>query len=577
MTDHGSHPRPLNPLRADPPPPRRDEIVQLEGNAKRAIETGRTRLLVAGALFVVAYCVIAVRLTTVMLLTDGAEPRVAALPAQSAQIERGEIVDRNGVVLATNLETYSLYANPQQIMDVDEAVNGLSGLFPDLTKDALRAKLTSGRSFEWIKRNLTPRERNDVNRLGVPGLSFQSEERRIYPQGRLTAHVIGFTDIDNRGLAGIEQSFDEVLRDGHRQIALSLDIRIQNILHEEVSRAIGDFHAVGGSGMVLDIDTGEMLGMISLPDFDPNLPSAAPDETRFNRNTLGVYEMGSTFKLFNTAMALDDGVITLGDKFNATHPLRVSGYTIHDFHPENRWLSVPEIIQYSSNIGSALIAAEAGVERQKDFMARVGMFKPVSFELPELGQPMYPSKWGMLSTMTIAFGHGIAVTPLHLLTGVAGLIDGGIYRPVTIMKRDGATPLAGRRIIKEATSADIRKLMRLVVDSGTGKSANVPGYLVGGKTGTAEKTMGHRYNSKASLASFIAAFPMTAPRYAVLVIVDEPKPNATSHGFATAGWVSAPAVGRIIQRMAPVLGLAPLPDAPTEARNDLLIPASATE
>jgi cell division protein FtsI (penicillin-binding protein 3) len=577
MSDLGPRSRPLGPHLADPPPPRRDEIVQLDGNAKRAIETGRTRLLVAGALFVVAYLVIAVRLVTVMLLTDGAEPRIAAVPAQAAPIERGEIVDRNGVVLATNLTTYSLYANPQQIMDVDEAVNGLSGLFPDLGKETIRGKLTSGRSFEWIKRNLTPRERSAVIRLGVPGLSFQEEERRIYPQGRLTAHVIGFTDIDNRGLAGVEQSFDEVLRQGHRQIALSLDIRIQNILHEEVSHAIADFRAVGGSGMVLDIDTGEMLGMVSLPDFDPNSPGDAPDETRFNRNTLGVYEMGSTFKLFNTAMALDDGVVSLGDRFNATHPLRVSGYTIHDFHPENRWLTVPEIIQYSSNIGSALIAAEVGTERQKEFMARVGMLKPVSLELPELGQPMYPDRWTSLSTMTIAYGHGIAVTPLHLLAGVAGLIDGGMYRPVTIMKRDGGAPLAGRRILKEATSADIRKLMRLVVESGTGKSANVPGYLVGGKTGTAEKTMGRGYNSNASLASFVAAFPMSAPRYAVLVIVDSPKPNAASHGFATAGWVSAPAVGRVIERMAPILGMAPLPDSATEARNDLLIPASATE
>jgi len=577
MSDIGPRSRPLGPHHADPPPPRRDEIVQLDGNAKRAIETGRTRLLVAGALFVVAYLVIAVRLVTVMLLTDGAEPRIAAVPAQAAPVERGEIVDRNGVVLATNLTTYSLYANPQQIMDVDEAVNGLAGLFPDLGKETIRGKLTSGRSFEWIKRNLTPRERSAVIRLGVPGLSFQEEERRIYPQGRLTAHVIGFTDIDNRGLAGVEQSFDEVLRQGHRQIALALDIRIQNILHEEVSRAIADFRAVGGSGMVLDIDTGEMLGMVSLPDFDPNSPGEAPDETRFNRNTLGVYEMGSTFKLFNTAMALDDGVISLGDRFNATHPLRVSGYTIHDFHPENRWLTVPEIIQYSSNIGSALIAAEVGTERQKEFMARVGMLKPVSLELPELGQPMYPDRWTSLSTMTIAYGHGIAVTPLHLLAGVAGLIDGGMYRPVTLMKRDGGAPLAGRRIIKEATSTDIRKLMRLVVESGTGKSANVPGYLVGGKTGTAEKTMGRGYNSNASLASFIAAFPMSAPRYAVLVIVDSPKPNAASHGFATAGWVSAPAVGRVIERMAPILGMAPLPDGATEARNDLLIPASATE
>ncbi len=558
-------------------PRRREEVVQLEGNAKRAIETGRTRLLVAGALFAVAYLVIAVRLAVVTLLSDGAEPRLAELSAQPIPIERGEIVDRNGVVLATNLATWSLYANPQQIIDVDEAVARLSELFPDVSPITLRVKLTSGRSFEWLKRNLTPRQRYAVNRLGLPGLYFQAEERRVYPQGRLTAHVTGFTDIDNHGLAGVEQAFDDVLREGHRQIALSLDIRIQNILHEETARAIAAFHAIGGASMVLDIETGELLAMVSLPDFDPNSAGEAPDEARFNRNTLGVYEMGSTFKLFNTAMALDSGTIALTDSFDAVHPIRIGRYTISDFHPEHRWLTVPEIIKYSSNIGSARIAEKAGTALQKDYMARFGMLKPVRLELPELGQPMYPGDWKPINTLTIAYGHGIAVTPLHLIAGVAGLIDGGVYRPVTIMKRDGSLPFGGRRIITERTSTEIRQLMRLVVESGTGKSANIPGYLVGGKTGTAEKEQGRHYVASARLASFIAAFPMNAPRYTILIMVDEPKPNATSHGYATAGWVAAPAVGRVIQRMAPLLGMEPIPDDAPEAQNALLVPVSATE
>ncbi len=558
------------------PTRRREQVVQIEGNAKRAIETGRTRLLVAGALFAVAYLVIAVRLAVVTLLSDGAEPRLAELSAQPIPIERGEIVDRNGVVLATNLATWSLYANPQQIIDVDEAVSRLSELFPDVSPITLHVKLTSGRSFEWLKRNLTPRQRYAVNRLGLPGLYFQAEERRVYPQGRLTAHVTGFTDIDNHGLAGVEQAFDDVLREGHRQIALSLDIRIQNILHEETARAIADFHAIGGAGMVLNIETGELLAMVSLPDFDPNSPGDAPDETRFNRNTLGVYEMGSTFKLFNTAMALDSGTTALTDSFDAVHPIRIGRYTISDFHPEHRWLTVPEIIKYSSNIGAARMAEKAGTALQKDYMARFGMLKPVRLELPELGQPMYPGDWKPINTLTIAYGHGIAVTPLHLIAGVAGLIDGGVYRPVTIMKRDGSVPFGGRRIIAERTSTEIRQLMRLVVESGTGKSANVPGYLVGGKTGTAEKQQGRHYVANARLASFIAAFPMNAPRYAILIMVDEPKPNATSHGYATAGWVAAPAVGRVIQRMAPLLGMEPIPDDAPEAENVRLVPVSAT-
>ena len=571
MTGRSSH-----SLSTPAPLRRHEEVVQLEGNAKRAIETGRTRLLVAGALFAVAYVVIAVRLAVVTLLSDGAEPRLAELPAQPIPIERGEIVDRNGVVLATNLATWSLYANPQQIIDVDEAVARLSELFPDVSPITLRVKFTSARSFEWLKRNLTPRQRYAVNRIGLPGLYFQAEERRVYPQGRLAAHVTGFTDIDNHGLAGVEQAFDDVLREGHRQIALSLDIRIQNILHEEAARAVADFHAIGGAGMVLDIETGELLAMVSLPDFDPNSAGEAPDEARFNRNTLGVYEMGSTFKLFNTAMALDSGTIALTDSFDAVHPIRIGRYTISDFHPEHRWLTVPEIIKYSSNIGSARMAEKAGTALQKDYMARFGMLKPVRLELPELSQPMYPGDWKPINTLTIAYGHGIAVTPLHLIAGVAGLIDGGVYRPVTIMKRDGSVPFGGRRIITEKTSTEIRQLMRLVVESGTGKSANVPGYLVGGKTGTAEKQQGRHYASNARLASFIAAFPMNAPRYAILIMVDEPKPNATSHGYATAGWVAAPAVGRVIQRMAPLLGMEPIPDGAPEAQNELLVPVSAT-
>jgi cell division protein FtsI (penicillin-binding protein 3) len=565
-------------IRAAVPPPaealprRRDDVLQLEGSAKRAIETGRTRLMVAGALFAVAYLVIAARLVTVTLLSDGAEPRLAEMPAQ---VERGEIVDRNGVVLATNLTTASLYANPQQIIDVDEAVDRLGEVFPDVGGDTLRAKLVSGRSFEWIKRNLTPRQQAAVHRLGLPGLYFQREERRVYPQGRLTAHVTGFTDIDNRGLAGVEQSFDDVLHEGRRQLALSLDIRIQNILREEIARAMTDFRAIGGAGMVMDIDTGELLAMVSLPDFDPNSAGTAPDEARFNRNTLGVYEMGSTFKIFNTAMALDAGIASLGDGYDTRKPIQISGHMIRDFHPESRWLTVAEIFKYSSNIGSARIADQAGTALQKDYMARFGMLKPVKLELPELGQPIYPADWKRINTMTIAFGHGIAVTPLHLLNGVAAAISGGVYRPMTVMKRASAEPAAGRRVVSEATSAEMRELLRLVVDSGTGKAANVPGYLVGGKTGTAEKQQGRHYSANARLASFVAAFPMNAPRYALLIMIDEPKPNASSYGYATGGWVAAPAVGRVIQRMAPLLGIEPMADE--AAADDRLMTISATE
>jgi cell division protein FtsI (penicillin-binding protein 3) len=556
---------------------RRDDTLLLDGNAKRAIEIGRSRLLFGAAMFALAFLVIAVRLMSVALLADGAEPRLSTLTSNGALPERGEIRDRNGMVLATNLVTASLYARPDQIIDVDEAVTKLSQVFPDIDPIDLVEKLTSGRSFVWIKRGLTPRQHEAVNRLGLPGFEFQREERRVYPQGRLTAHIVGFADVDNHGLAGIEQSFDETLRQGGQPVTLSIDVRIQNILREELSAAIKDFSAIGGAGILLDIRTGEILGMVSLPDFDPNEAGTAPEEARFNRNALGVYEMGSTFKIFNTAMALDGGVVTLEDGFDARKPIRIGGYTITDFKPKNRWLTVPEIFMYSSNIGSAKMAEEAGTERQQLFMNRLGFFKPVPLELPERGKPIYPSDWKPINTMTIAYGHGIAVTPLHLVSGVAAMVDGGLLRPMTLMKRDSSDPAPGRRVVREETSEKMRQLLRLVVQGGTGKFADVAGYIVGGKTGTADKQKGSGYNSGTRVASFVGAFPMSDPRYAFLIMVDEPKPNERSHGYATGGWVAAPAVHNIIERMAPLVGLPRVLETEAAEVNDLFVTVSAAD
>lgn len=565
-------------LRAARPPLRREQVVHLDGTAKRAIETGRTRLLVTGTLFAIAFAVVALRLTAVALLQTGEEPRVArggAAPALA--VERADIVDRNGVVLATSLPTASLYANPYQMLDAQEAATRLAAVLPDLSEAELARKLAAEKSFVWLKRNLTPREQYQVNRLGIPGLHFQNEERRFYPQGGLTAHVVGFTDIDNRGLAGIEQSFDDVLRGSHRPVRLSIDVRLQHVLRDELGRAIADFTGIGGAGAVLDVRTGELLALVSLPDFDPNQPGAASEDARFNRASLGIYEMGSTFKIFNTALALDSGIVRMQDSFDATKPIRIGGFSIRDYHAKNRWLSVPEIFMYSSNIGSAKMAEEVGSETQKLFFSRLGMLRPASVELPEVGRPLYPGTWRPINTMTIAYGHGLAVSPLHLVSGVAAMVNGGTMRPATLIARAPGEVAQGERIISTRTSEQMRKLLRLVVEAGTGKSANAPGYLVGGKTGTADKQSGRGYDRNSRLASFVGAFPMNDPRYVVLVMVDEPKPNATSYGYATGGWVAAPAVGRIVQRMAPLMGLPPLPvDAP-EAVNDLLIAVNATE
>lgn len=577
MSPLGSRPAPCSPHHADPLPPRRDEIVQLDGATKKALETGRSRLLVGAALFALAFIAICGRLVDVTLFEDGIDPRTAEQPSLAAPVaERADIVDRNGVVLATSLETASLFANPRQIRNVDEAAKELAATIPELSVAELKAKLSADKTFVWLERNLTPRQEFDVTKLGIMGLYFQADERRVYPMGSLTSHVVGFTNIDNKGLGGIEQSFDDVLAGGRHPVQLSLDVRIQQIMRQELQRGIDDFTGIGGAGIVLDARTGEILAMVSLPDFDPNQVGSATPDQRFNRATLGTYEMGSTFKALNTAMALDSGKIKMTDAFDAAHPIQIGRYTIHDFEPMHRALSVPEIFMYSSNIGAARMALVMGIDAQKAFMAKFGMLRPVNLELPELGKPQYPADWKPINSMTIAFGQGIAVSGVHVVSAIAAIVNGGVMRPATLIKRSPDEVSDGQHVISPDTSAKMRELLRLVVQVGTGKSADAPGYLVGGKTGTAQKQKGHGYEPNARLASFIGAFPMNSPRYVVFVMVDEPHPNAHSYGFATGGWVAAPVVSRIVQRMAPMLGLPPIPKDSPEAKNELLTQVSAT-
>ena len=552
--------------------------MQLDGATKRALEAGRSRLLVGAALFALAFVAIAGRLVDVTLLEDGIEPRMGgeqrAIAAPVA--ERADIVDRNGVVLATSLSTASLFANPHQIKDVDEAARELVATLPGMSLPELKAKLGADKTFVWLQRNLAPRQQLDVTRLGITGLYFQADERRVYPLGALTSHIVGFTDIDNKGLGGIEQSFDDVLAGGRHPVQLSIDVRIQQILGEELQRGIDDFTGIGGAGIVLDAQTGEILALVSLPDFDPNQVAAASPDQRFNRATLGTYEMGTTFKTLNTAMALDSGKVRMTDTFDAAHTISIGRYTIHDFEPMRRALTVPEIFMYSSNIGAARMAILVGIDTQKAFMAKFGMLRPVSLELPELGKPQYPADWRPINSMTIAYGQGIAVSAVHVVSALAALVNGGVMRPATLIKRAPDEVSDGQRVISTSTSQKMRELLRLVVQVGTGKSAEAPGYLVGGKTGTAQKQKGRGYAPNARLSSFLGAFPMNAPRYVVFAMVDEPKPNARSYGFATGGWVAAPVVSRVVQRMAPMLGIVPIPKDAPEARNELLTQVSAT-
>lgn len=549
------------------PPPLCAPVVPDE-RAAAVLETCRSRLVATAALFALVFLVVVMRLGEVVLLSGGAAEshiaRIQRTPAPPPPV-RADIVDRDGRLLATTLDSPSLYADPRQIQDADAATQALVGALPGLDPAELRAKLTSGKSFVWIKRHLTPRQQFEVNRLGIPGLQFEHEERRVYPFGDLAAHVVGFCGIDNNGLAGIERSLDASMKGRSGPIQLSLDARVQFILHEELQKVMADFTAKGAAGIIMDVRTGEIIAMVSLPDFDPNHPANLPPgdakDRIFNKITLGDYELGSVFKTFNTAMALDSGVATMTKMYDAAHDIQIGRFTISDYHGKHRALSVPEIYMYSSNLGSARMAMEAGAERQRSFLAKLGLLKPVPIELDEVAKPHYPAKWREVNVITIAYGHGIAVTPLHAITAVSAIVNGGILHEPTLRKLPAGTAPPGDRVISPKTSEQMRKLMRLVVEYGTAKLAAAPGYVVGGKTGTAEKNVHGHYVEKKLLSDFVGAFPMQDPRYAFLLLVDEPHPNKESHGYATAGWTVVPATSRLIKRIAPILGVEPVDEA----------------
>ena len=520
-------------------------------------ETARQRLVVASAVFVMVFCAVGLRMGYVSLLRDGAEPtqRVAARGG-AIQSERADIVDRNGVVLATSVPVMSAFVNPRLLLDTQDAAKKIVSALPELKYEEVKEKLDSDKSFIWIKRGLSPREYDLVNRLGIAGLEFQPEERRIYPQGTTGAHVVGYSSIDNAGLAGVERFFDPQLQSGET-VQLSIDLRLQRLVEDELARAVQKFSAIGATAIVMDVTNGEVLAMASLPTYDANRAKTITNEALFNRATLGVYEQGSTFKIFNTAMALDTGKITLASVFDATSPIKIDRFTINDDHAQRRPLTVPEIFTYSSNIGSAKMAVDVmGPEGQRAFFEKIGFLKPLSTQLPEVAAPLWPRHWVKINTMTIAFGHGISVTPLHLATGASAMVNGGILYPPSLVKRKpGADP--GKRVIQVKTSQQMRQLLRLNVIQGTGKNAEVKGYEVGGKTGTAEKPSRGGYRQKALISSFVGMFPMNEPRFLILVSLDEPKGTAETGGYATGGMVSAPSVKNIIESIISLYGILP--------------------
>ena len=519
-------------------------------------ETARHRLTIAGAIFAMVFIAISLRMGYVSLLRDGAEPtqRVAARGG-SIQSERADIVDRNGIVLATSVPVMSAFVNPRLLLDPQDAARKIVSALPDLKYDEVREKLEGDQTFVWVKRGLSPREHERVNSLGIPGLEFQAEERRIYPQGTAAAHVLGYASIDNAGLAGVERFFDQQLQSGE-PVQLAIDLRLQRMIEREIVHAVQKFSAIGATAIVMDATNGEILAMASLPTYDPNSAKTITNEALFNRATLGVYEQGSTFKIFNTAMALDTGKVTLSSVFDATSPIKIDRFTINDDHPQRRPLTVPELFKFSSNIASAKMAVAMGIDTQRAFFDKIGFLKPLTTQLTELGSPLYPRHWMTINAMTIAFGHGISVTPLHLAIGSAAVVNGGILYTPSLVKRTAASD-PGKRVIQAKTSVMMRQLLRLNVQDGTGTKANVPGYEVGGKTGTAEKASRGGYRQKALISTFAGMFPMNDPKFVVIVSLDEPKGIAETGGYATAGMVAAPSVKTIIENIVSLYGILP--------------------
>ncbi|MER0236610.1 penicillin-binding protein 2 [Fulvimarina sp. MAC8] len=524
------------------------------------------RIVMAIAAFAAVYGAIVVRLAE--FANDKPTPAVLALSSPSAA--RPDIVDRNGTTMATDLPASSIFAEPRRIVDVDEAVEKLTAALGDLDPVAMHRLLSSKSGFAWIKRRVTPAERQAVFAQGIPGIGFRTETQRLYPNGPSGAHLLGTVDVDNRGTAGIERWID---REGHASlrdagldftredlepVALSIDNRVQHAVRDELVEAIEKFDAVAGSGLVLDVRSGEVIALVSLPDFDPNQPSDALKPDRINRMNVGTYEMGSTFKALNTAMALDSGRFDIRSVLDASKPLQFGRFRINDYRGEKRPLTVPEAFIHSSNIAMAKMAMEIGVDGQRDFLKRFGLLDRLTTELPETASPILPRDWRLLNTATISFGHGLAVTPLQASMAIAALVNGGTLIRPTFIKD---APLDGRilqtGLVSDRTGEALRYLMRLNAEIGSAKKANVEGFHIGGKTGTAEKVVNGRYAKDKVLTSFMGVVPADEPRYLILVMLDEPKGSSETYGFRTSGWNAVPVAGKLIERVVPMLGIAP--------------------
>jgi cell division protein FtsI (penicillin-binding protein 3) len=548
-------------------------VTSPELDQRAALDKARKRILIAACLFIGLYFVLGLKLTW-STVVDPKLPSAAQIAAMQPTLSvtlpppgRADITDRNGTILAVSLPGAELYADPQQVPDPQADAQLLANALPGIDPNAMAVKLGGGvpvkkrKEFVYLDRKLAPQEELAVNSLGIPGVYFENNEKRHYPDGDLAAHILGGVKVDSSGVAGVEQYFNTRLTNDPTPLALSLDAGIQSIVHDELASAVKEFQSPGGCAIVMNARTGEILAMVSLPDYDVNDYGSAVPNDQFDKCVNGTYEPGSVFKLQTIAMALDSGIIHYWDYFDTTHPLKVGRFHITDFEPAHTWMAVPEILNVSSNIGASRIATILGPKIEQNWYTRQQFFSPLNVQLPGPPKPLFPSfnNWGLAATMTVSFGAGIAISPLQLVTAVLPIVNGGMrYQPTLLAVDPNGPQPVGLRIMRAGTSALMCKLMTNVVLFGTGKNAQVPGYVVGGKTGTAQ-VVGPRggYLKHTNNASFMAAFPMDNPQYVIYVLVLQPKADATTFGFTTGGYIAAPGVGRIIARIGPMLGIMP--------------------
>jgi cell division protein FtsI (penicillin-binding protein 3) len=513
------------------------------------------RLSLAAGVFCMLFAALLGRAAEISMTN---EPQEAG-PAKVERVftPRRDVVDRNGFVLATSVPLASLYADPYFILDPTDAAHKLHSVFPHLDPVKLAADLASDRRFVWIDRHLSPEQQEQVHQLYLPGVSFAKEYQRIYPQGSLASHVLGHVDADGNGLAGVELAMNDDLVDESAPgpLALSIDVTIQHALEAELAQGIEEFRAKAGSGVVLDSLTGEVLALASAPTFDANRPVPSDQERYFNRPVSGVYELGSVFKILNTAIALETNTATHDMPVDARKPLKIGKHVIKDFHAKNRVLTVSEVFKYSSNIGSTRLALDFGKDHQRAYFEKFGLMDRSSIELREAARPLTPSRWGDITTATLSYGYGLSISPLQLAEAIIPVVNGGLKMEASLLK--GGRTKNPERVLSPETSYHLRNMMRMVVEEGTGKRADVPGIGVIGKTGTAERAGRRGYAERELISSFVGAFPAAAPRYVVYMVLEGPEGNKETHGYATAGWVAAPLVSRVVSRMSPILGIRP--------------------